>query len=273
MTRPCGCGGNSALTCNCVVQAGNSNVTVTGTGNAENPYRVSAQRAQLAVIDTGTIDHTLAGDGSAATPYSLSSRAVISGQASNALQAGSDGGLFVAAGASGALVTGCGLTGAGTGASPLRLSSPQTVQAFAAQGATLSYTSAQFCAGVSVTQATMVTLTNPSTCQSMIVDIQGGGRIRLEGKTAWTSAWADNVNFTLIRDGVDVGLLQTLQIGAATSSSDYYWVEHAAQAPVVLAPGASATWGVRFDAQLQGPCGVQSALVNLPALKVIGHLV
>src|SRR5215471_6382399 len=123
MTRPCGCGGNAALTCNCVVQAG-ARTTVTGTGNPGNGYVINAdQQGLLDVTDTGTVDLTLTGAGSPASHYNLKADAKISGQAQNALQAGTDGGLYVAAGASGALVVGSGLSGAGTGASPLRLSS------------------------------------------------------------------------------------------------------------------------------------------------------
>lgn len=267
MTRPCGCGGNALTTCNCVVQGEG----VTGAGNPDNPYVVNPLRTTLAVVDSPTIDHTLTG--SPAAGYSLTSGAKISGQAQNALVAGSDGGLYVPQGAQGALVTGCGLVGTGAAATPLRLASPQTVSGYAAGGATVTYTAAQFNAGQSVTTANMVTITNPSTCQSMICEIQGGGRIRFSNLDTYVSAWAGTITFTLLRGGTDVGILQSLQAGRRTNNSEYYWVENYPPAPVTLAPGASATWGLRMDTNLQGPSQVDTVFWNMPALSVIGHLV
>lgn len=269
MTRPCGCGGNAATTCNCLIQAG-PNTTVSGTGNPEDPYIVSAGQTTLAVTDTATIDHTLAGDATAG--YSLSSDAKVSGAAGNALVANSDG-LFVQAGSQGALVVGCGLAGTGSAASPLRLTSPQTVSGFAAAGAAVSYTSAQFCAGVSVTEASKLTITNPSTCQSMIVDVQVSGRIRLTALDAFNSAWAATMTFTLIRDGVDSGLMQSVTVGRPIAGAEHYHDERYPAAPVTLAPGGSTTLGYRMDSTVSGQCQIQAAVWNPPAVKAIGHLV
>lgn len=52
----CGCAGNT--TCTCLVTAG-ENVTVSGTGQAGNPYVISANASSVDVMDTSSIDLTL----------------------------------------------------------------------------------------------------------------------------------------------------------------------------------------------------------------------
>lgn len=90
MTRPCGCGGNAALNCNCVVVPG-TGATVTGTGTPEDPYVVSAALAALGVTDTTSLDLTLTGTGAPATPYSLSGVVRRDPAANNLLTIGASG--------------------------------------------------------------------------------------------------------------------------------------------------------------------------------------
>lgn len=68
MTRPCGCGGNAATTCNCVIVPG-PNTAISGTGTPEDPYEISSGTTTLAVADTTSIDLTLTGSGA---PYTVS---------------------------------------------------------------------------------------------------------------------------------------------------------------------------------------------------------
>jgi hypothetical protein len=93
VTRPCGCGGNAALECNCVLVPG-TNTTITGTGNPEDPYVITAGTAALTVTDTSTVDLTLTGNGSAGTPYNVSGAVLLNPQASNLLEI-TPTGLFV----------------------------------------------------------------------------------------------------------------------------------------------------------------------------------
>lgn len=84
MTRPCGCGGNAAFECNCVLIPG-PNTEITGTGIPEDPYVITGSVTQLTVTDTATLDLTLAGDGSA-IPYNLSGSVKLNASAGNLLQ-------------------------------------------------------------------------------------------------------------------------------------------------------------------------------------------
>jgi hypothetical protein len=104
----CGCGGGL---CNCSVEAG-TNVTVSGSGSAANPYVVSAD------IPCTTVRACLsAGPG---VNYDAATGAIsadISAQAGNNLVQGPDG-LYVPTGAA-TVNTGCGLTGDGSAGTPL----------------------------------------------------------------------------------------------------------------------------------------------------------
>ncbi|MEU1852952.1 hypothetical protein ABZ499_27715 [Streptomyces sp. NPDC019990] len=105
----CGCGGGL---CNCTVQAGD-NVTVSGSGSDANPYVISSE------IPCATVRACLsAGDGIDYDAASGVISALLSGQAGNNVSIGPDGGLLVPT-AGGAVLTGCGLNGDGTGSSPL----------------------------------------------------------------------------------------------------------------------------------------------------------
>ncbi|MFD5570499.1 hypothetical protein [Streptomyces cadmiisoli] len=106
----CGCAGGA---CNCAVQAG-TNVVVSGSGSAANPYVISAEspcedvRACLS-----------AGDGISFNQATGEIAADLSGQPGNNITFAPDGGLLVPT-AGGAVLTGCGLDGDGTASAPLR---------------------------------------------------------------------------------------------------------------------------------------------------------
>lgn len=76
MARGCGCTGSS---CGCLIQAGDSSVTVSGIGTAADPYLLTASQAsiagQLTVNDSTSVDLTLVGDGTVADPYIMSADA------------------------------------------------------------------------------------------------------------------------------------------------------------------------------------------------------
>ncbi|MEV5012848.1 hypothetical protein [Streptomyces sp. NPDC055692] len=106
----CGCGGGL---CNCTVQAGN-NVTVSGSGSAANPYVVSSE------VRCSDVRGCLSGGpGVTFNPSTGQISAGLSTQAGNNLTIRPDG-LFVPTGAA-TVSTGCGLTGNGSGSSPVRV--------------------------------------------------------------------------------------------------------------------------------------------------------
>lgn len=108
----CGCGGGQ---CNCAIAAG-ENVTLSGSGSVANPYVVSAtlgcEDVRPCLSGTSGVDYNPA-------PGVIS--ADLSGQAGNNLTLGSDGGLFVPTG-SATVSVGRGLTGNGSGANPVKVS-------------------------------------------------------------------------------------------------------------------------------------------------------
>ena len=61
----CGCSGDA---CGCSLVAG-SRITITGTGAAQNPFRISADPMRLQVADSDTISMTLTGEGTVSSPY------------------------------------------------------------------------------------------------------------------------------------------------------------------------------------------------------------
>ncbi|MEV5929915.1 hypothetical protein ACPCSG_27030 [Streptomyces cellulosae] len=104
----CGCGGGL---CNCSVVAG-ENVTVGGSGSPANPYTVSAN------VGCDAVRPCLSGgDGIAYDPGTGVIGAAVSPAPGNNLAVGPDG-LFVPTGAA-TVSTGCGLTGDGSGGSPV----------------------------------------------------------------------------------------------------------------------------------------------------------
>jgi hypothetical protein len=104
----CGCGGGL---CNCSVQAG-TNISVSGSGSAANPYVVSAD------VPCADVRGCLsAGPGINLDQATGEISADVSGQAGNNLVVGPDG-LFVPT-AGGSVLTGCGLTGNGSGSAPV----------------------------------------------------------------------------------------------------------------------------------------------------------
>lgn len=64
----CGCSGDS---CACSLVAG-QRVTITGTGSAQNPLRISADPVRIITSDTDTIAFTTTGEGTIESPYSIS---------------------------------------------------------------------------------------------------------------------------------------------------------------------------------------------------------
>ncbi len=105
----CGCGGGQ---CTCSVQAG-TNVTVSGSGSAANPFVISAE------VPCEDVRGCLsAGPGINLDPATGEISADLSEEAGNNLVVGPDGGLLVPT-AGGAVLAGCGLTGDGSGSAPL----------------------------------------------------------------------------------------------------------------------------------------------------------
>jgi hypothetical protein len=82
----CGC---QSAQCSCVLTAG-SGVTVTGGGNADDPYVISANAGALTVADTDTVDLNLTGTGTGSDPYQLTGNVNVA-PAPNLLTAGPDG--------------------------------------------------------------------------------------------------------------------------------------------------------------------------------------
>ncbi|WP_454613365.1 LbetaH domain-containing protein [Streptomyces collinus] len=107
----CGCGGGL---CNCTVQSG-TNVTVSGTGSAANPYVISAD------VPCEDVRGCLsAGDGITFDQATGVIAAGLSSQAGNNIAIGPDGGLLVPTAGS-TVAVGCGLTGDGSGSAPLQI--------------------------------------------------------------------------------------------------------------------------------------------------------
>lgn len=129
----CGCSGS---TCSCLVTAG-SGVAVSGTGTEANPYVIDVVGSDIAgtfaVLDTSSVDMTLDGSGSTADPYVLSATATLALTALSDITSGdvpASGDVPVWNGSTwdfapppttppGAVNVGAGLTGDGSGASPL----------------------------------------------------------------------------------------------------------------------------------------------------------
>jgi len=106
----CQCGGTG---CNCVIVAGD-NTQVTGAGSTPNPYVISA------VVDCDDVRPCIsAGPGVAYDPATGIVGADLSTDPGNNIIVGGDGGLFVPTGAA-TVTAGCGLTGNGAAASPIR---------------------------------------------------------------------------------------------------------------------------------------------------------
>jgi len=72
----CDCSGGG---CSCSIAEGDG-IRVTGSGEASNPYTITALRqpieGQLAVADTATLNLTLTGDGMVGEPYTISGEVV-----------------------------------------------------------------------------------------------------------------------------------------------------------------------------------------------------
>lgn len=107
----CGCGGGL---CACTVQGG-TNVSVSGTGSAANPYVVSVD------VPCEDVRSCLsAGDGIDFDQGTGVISAELSAQPGNNIAIGPDGGLWVPTAGS-TVATGCGLLGDGSGGSPVRV--------------------------------------------------------------------------------------------------------------------------------------------------------
>jgi hypothetical protein len=104
------CGRGGGL-CNCRLTAG-ENITISGSGSDANAYVI------LADVPCESVRTCLSGaDGINFDTATGVISADLSGQAGNNLVLGGDGGLYVPT-AGGAVLTGCGLTGDGTGSAP-----------------------------------------------------------------------------------------------------------------------------------------------------------
>jgi hypothetical protein len=116
---------------------GEGSITVTGSGSGASPYVITGG-GELSVLDSDTVDLTLTGDGSTGTPYVLSADAVVEmEELTNFDPTGGSPGDVVALNPAGdgyvlqppstatpgALVTGAGLSGDGSGGDPLRVDS------------------------------------------------------------------------------------------------------------------------------------------------------
>lgn len=106
----CGCGG----ACSCALVSGDG-VTVVGAGTAANPWKPNATIADCADV-RGCIT---ANQGAAFNQTTGVISVCVSPNANNGLTRDANGCLYVAAGAS-TVTTGCGLTGTGAPASPVR---------------------------------------------------------------------------------------------------------------------------------------------------------
>ncbi|MFE9127843.1 hypothetical protein ACFYOF_20950 [Streptomyces sp. NPDC007148] len=108
----CGCGGGQ---CSCSIAAGD-NVALSGSGSVANPYVLSAslscEEVRQCLSGTGGVEYN---------PGTGAISADLSGQSGNNLTLGPDGGLFVPTGAA-TVSVGCGLTGNGSGGTPLEVS-------------------------------------------------------------------------------------------------------------------------------------------------------
>lgn len=128
----CGCAGS---TCSCLITAG-PGVQITGSGQASNPYVITATAATIAgtiaVLDTETVDLTLLGEGTLAQPYVITATATIemddllnvdAAAPPTGYVLGFDGANWVPVPAStvdpGLITTGPGITGDGSAALPL----------------------------------------------------------------------------------------------------------------------------------------------------------
>jgi hypothetical protein len=106
----CGCGG----ACSCALVAGN-NTTVTGSGTPANPWKVNA------VTNCDEVRDCLsANQGAAYDPNTGVISVCVSPNAGNSLTRDANGCLFVSPG-NNAVVSGCGISGTGTAASPLAI--------------------------------------------------------------------------------------------------------------------------------------------------------
>lgn len=125
----CGCSGT---TCSCVV-VGEGIVAVSGSGSAANPYRVSVEQA-LTVSDTATLNLTMTGTGTAGDPYILSGDVALElGDLTDVSTTGSTGYVVALQGdgsfalnppstaTPGAITTGDGIEGDGSGGDPLTI--------------------------------------------------------------------------------------------------------------------------------------------------------
>lgn len=125
----CGCSGT---TCSCVV-IGEGLVAVSGSGSAANPYRVSVEQA-ITVQDTATLDLTVTGSGGAGDPYILSGDVAMdladlgdvdtAGVAGEVLALQGDGSFALnppSTATPGAITTGDGIEGDGSGGDPLTI--------------------------------------------------------------------------------------------------------------------------------------------------------
>lgn len=193
----CGCGG----TCGCNLTAG-ANTTVSGTGSGADPWVVNATTNCPQVRNCLT-----EGDGINYTPGTGVIETCLSADVGNNITYGTDGCLFVPTGAATVSVNACGLSGDGSGGSPLAVKTgtwpypcavgtfgsviacdgagvlrgaPVGIADMVSTGFTRDYAATLFNTGTSTVEADtfMVPLLNPDTCRTSRVLIMRDVKFR-----------------------------------------------------------------------------------------------
>jgi hypothetical protein len=101
----------------------------------------------------------------------------------------------------------------------------------------------------------------------MLVDVQAGGRIRHDALDG--VATQVNSRFNFIRNGI-VG--DPFQINGVGADNDTHFDADIPIAPFIIGPGVASTLGVEFVVATGVPCAVDQVIVQMAAIKAIGHL-
>jgi hypothetical protein len=262
----CGCSGS---TCSCKVVGGGL-VNVSGSGSAANPYTISVEQA-FAVNDTSTVDLTMSGTGSAGDPYTITADAAIDmvdivdfddsgGSAGDVVALQGDGTYALnppSTASPGAINTGDGLSGDGSGGDPLELAldpnggltvgpsglSSSAVMLPSTKRARLDAEFRVVAKGTSGT-ASRVTglsaaLTNPSASANILCMVEQHGWVRI------AAGASDNIDLFLAAEAVGGTPVDhrnarvfTERVGGQTVG---YYREYRSWVMVALAPSASVT--------------------------------
>jgi hypothetical protein len=262
----CGCSGS---TCSCKVIGGGL-VNVSGSGSAANPYTISVEQA-FSVSDSSTVDLTMTGTGSAGDPYTLSADAAIDmvdiidfddsgGSAGDVIALQGDGTYALnppSTASPGAINTGDGLSGDGSGGDPLELvldpnggltvgPSGLSSSAVMLPATKRSYLSSEFkvvAKGTSGT-ASRVTglsaaLTNPSASAHILCMVEQHGWVRIGAGAS------DNIDLFLYAEAVGGTVVDHRSARVYTEKvggqSVGYYREYRSWLMVALDPSASLT--------------------------------